>query len=93
MSVTANTLVQEESVLSRFDGRLHCMPAWVHSLRPGEVWDCDVFVCPQCIHATRVRFAEVEKGGWWYCKYCYTNQRGSQATCLRDGAFIDHVAA
>lgn len=47
------------------------------NLRPNEVWECTVYICPSCAHATHFAFVDVVNG-WWWCKYCYAKQRGGR---------------
>lgn len=38
----------------------------------GSFWEDEVFVCPNCIHATLLDEGEGESDTF-YCKYCYTD--------------------
>lgn len=53
--------------------------AWISDLRPFEAWGEKPYICPDCHHATHHESAALNSGGWWYCKYCYSNQRGSNS--------------
>lgn len=39
---------------------------------PGAFWEEEVFVCPQCAHATNISDWSDEERGEFYCKYCYS---------------------
>jgi len=36
-------------------------------------WEEEVFVCPQCIHASPIDYCSNEERTEIYCKYCYTD--------------------